>query len=144
MTKFKSGEKIEAISDSVHFRKGMRGIVLIDGELDEESNLLNLLVEFDDGSGNFWVCEKYFKLVEEKKEELKLTQIKTMTQKLKGLMSRIFDADLKAQYEAGYINGDLELTDKCKNELMMLLYMEKKAEITKLAKAELEEARKEK
>lgn len=55
------------------------------------------------------------------------------------LMRKILDKDIRTVMKAGYIDEDLTLTQKGENELMGILFLEKKAELVKMAEEELKE-----
>lgn len=59
--------------------------------------------------------------------------------KLGSMIKRVLDKETQTLYKADYLNGDLELTEKGKRELLGILYAEKKAELVKLAEEELKE-----
>jgi hypothetical protein len=59
--------------------------------------------------------------------------------KLNSMMKRILDKDTQTLYKAGYLNGDLEMTDKGKKALQGILFDTHKAELIKAATEELEE-----
>ena len=69
----------------------------------------------------------------------KLPNNKNYMKSLKGLMSRILDADLQKLYKADYLNGDMALTDEGKSELLNILFVEKKAELVTRAEEKLAE-----
>ena len=83
-------------------------------------------------------CLIGWELVEELQTNKKTTIMKT----LKGLMSRLLDKETQTLYKADFINGDLELTEKGKKQLMELLFLANKVELVKQAEAELAEAEK--
>lgn len=56
------------------------------------------------------------------------------------LAKRLIDADLKTFIEAGFLNSDLSLTGKGTQELLAVLFMEKKAELLKIAQDQLKES----
>ena len=53
------------------------------------------------------------------------------------MFKKLVDADTQALVKAGYINGDLELTDEGKNELMALVFDANKAALVVAAQAKL-------
>ena len=78
-------------------------------------------------------CSTYWELVEEK----------PFMKTLKSLAKRLLDKDLQTLYKVDYINGEgLELTEKGKNALLSLLFVERKAELVKEAEEELAEEKK--
>lgn len=60
------------------------------------------------------------------------------------LVRKILDKDIRTVMEAGYIDADLTLTKKGEDELMGILFLEKKAELVKAAEEELKERKKSK
>jgi len=62
--------------------------------------------------------------------------------KLTSLMRKVLDKDLRIVIEAGIIDNDLTLTEKGKEELMSILFIEKKPELVKLAEEIIEEEKK--
>jgi len=68
------------------------------------------------------------------------TLIKTnKMNKLTTTLKRILSKNLQAQYKAGFRNGDIELTEQGKQELLEILAQEKEEELTKIAKEVLAE-----
>ena len=59
--------------------------------------------------------------------------------KLKPMMKRLLDKDTRMLYKAGYINGDLELTENGRNALDTIIFTANKAELVKMAQEELDE-----
>lgn len=66
---------------------------------------------------------------------------KTMNS-LNSMMKRILDKDAQTLYKAGYINGDLQLTEKGKNVLNSIIFEINKVELVKQAQEELDEENK--
>ena len=64
---------------------------------------------------------------------------KTIMSKLNTMMKKLLDKDTKTLIEAGYINGDLELTEAGKKELMVILFLANKKELVDSAKELLED-----
>lgn len=87
---------------------------------------------YNSTNGNYCSCNGTWQLVTNKKPN--------MAQSLKGLMSRLLDSDTQKLYKAEYINGDLQITEKGKNKILELLFVQLKAELVKLADEELKEA----
>jgi hypothetical protein len=59
--------------------------------------------------------------------------------KLSAMLKLMLGADEQVLYKAGYINGDLELTEKGKAGLVAILFAANKATLVKLAQADLDE-----
>lgn len=55
-------------------------------------------------------------------------------QTLTSALKRVLSKSLQAQYRAGLRNGELELTEKGRNELLEILAVEKEKELTEVAK----------
>ena len=64
--------------------------------------------------------------------------------KLKTLFTKLVSPEVRTLSEAGFLNGDLALTNEGKEELINLLFLEKKADLVKVAQEMLDEAKKEK
>jgi hypothetical protein len=62
--------------------------------------------------------------------------------KVSSMMKRMLDADAQTLYKAGYINGDLELTDKGRTALNTIIFVANKSELVKMAQEELDEEKK--
>lgn len=61
--------------------------------------------------------------------------------KLTPMIKRLLDSDSQTLYKAGYLNGDLELTEAGRNALQTIIFTQNKAELVKLAQEVLEEAK---
>lgn len=66
-------------------------------------------------------------------------QLKTTNMNLNAMMKKLLDADTQTLIKAGYINGDLKLTDKGKEAMDTLNFLTNKVELVKLAQQELDE-----
>ena len=73
----------------------------------------------------------------------KIKKQKTIMTKLNTMMKKLLDSDTQTLIKAGFIDGDLQLTEGGEVELATLVFMEKKEELVKLAQAQLDEAKKE-
>lgn len=60
--------------------------------------------------------------------------------KVGNMMQRLLDADTQKMVKAGFINGDLELTDNGKKVLWAIIFSANKAEFVKEADAAIAEA----
>ena len=89
----------------------------------------------EDGSG--CICYESWDLVEEK--TLQNNNKTNFMQTLKGMMKRLLDSETQTLYKAGLLNGDLQLTDAGKLALLELQFVEKKAELVKMAEEMLKE-----
>ena len=72
------------------------------------------------------------------------SKIKTMLKKIPRTLKRVLSPDLQKQYKAGLINGDLELTEKGREEMFDILSQEDavKKGLTKFAEEIIEKAKK--
>lgn len=61
--------------------------------------------------------------------------------KITNLVKKILDKDTRILVEAGFINGDLALTDDGAEELLGLLFIEKKDELVKIAKEKIADSK---
>lgn len=59
--------------------------------------------------------------------------------KITNLMRKILDKDVRTVIKAGLINSDLVLTGRGEEELMGILFLEKKAELVKIAEEIIKE-----
>ena len=73
---------------------------------------------------------------EEEHENIKLINNNKM--KITNLIKKILDADTRKLVEAGFINGDLALTDEGVSELLGIMFLEKKAELVKIAQEQID------
>ena len=64
---------------------------------------------------------------------------KGIMQKLTPMLRRLLDKNTQTLYKAGYINGDLELTDSGRSALNAVLFEENKDALVKLAQESLAE-----
>lgn len=90
-------------------------------------------VKYDDGAfGSSNEPWKYYKIINKK----------TLMNKVSNMMKKLLDADTQKHIKAGFINGDLDITQAGKDALIELYYSEKKAELTKVADEVIAEAEK--
>ena len=68
----------------------------------------------------------------------------TIIMRLNTMMKKILDKDTKTLIKAGYLNGDLQLTETGRESLEALLVEEKKEALVKLAEETIEEQKSEK
>ena len=98
------------------------------------------LITDTDNSHSHWSLEGEWKYecggecVEKalKHEEIK-NLITNKNMKITNLIKKILDKDTRTLIEAGFINGDLALTDEGVSELLGLLFLEKKNELLEVA-----------
>lgn len=77
-----------------------------------------------------------------KQEQPALNNNKPMLKKLTKTLKRVLSKDLQAQYKADYINGDLELTERGREELLRILAVEKEKELADSARELIKEMEK--
>ncbi|HCR36117.1 TPA: hypothetical protein DIU22_03700 [Candidatus Woesebacteria bacterium] len=65
--------------------------------------------------------------------EIKIIKNNKTTMKITNLVKKILDADTRKLIKAGFINGDLALTDEGISELMGILFLANKEELLKVA-----------
>lgn len=68
-----------------------------------------------------------------------LTTKQPIMQKLNSMLKRILDSESQTLYKAGYLNGDLELTNRGRDALNAILFTENKAKLVAAAQADLDE-----
>lgn len=64
---------------------------------------------------------------------------KSIMQKVSTMMRKLLDADTQVLVKAGYINGDLELTDEGVSALNTVLFTANKAALVALAQEKIDE-----
>lgn len=77
-------------------------------------------------------------------EKLELINKTTIMKKLSNFYKKLVDADTQALVKAGYLNGDLEPTEKATNALQEILFFDNKNELIKRAQEEIAEEEKNK
>lgn len=86
-------------------------------------------------SGYYWrhdrwnFSENWLELINNKVDNKQ-----TIMQKLNSMIKRLLDKDSQALYEAGFIDGDLRITQRGKEELDGIIFEANKAELVRLAK----------
>ena len=84
------------------------------------------------------VSSSNFQLITKGRKSNKLTKtVKSM--RLTNLAKKLLDADTRTLIKAGYIDGDLELTDAGQRAALSILFIEKKDELVKMAQDEIKE-----
>ena len=78
-----------------------------------------------------------------KDNQIKLISNKTM-KTVKNLFKKLVDKDTQTLYKANFLNGDLELTEEGKTALLEVLFLEKKADLVKIAEEKITEEEKNK
>jgi len=162
---FKVGDRVEIINTD-----SLNGVT---GTISEIENKLETKIwceEWSDGGGRDWMPPKNIKLIDEGKEESYIipdykmpdyskmlfnlwnyedtppteSKIKTMLNRIPRTLKRVLSPDLQKQYKAGLINGDLELTEKGREEMFDILSQEDvvKKGLTKFAEEIIKKAKK--
>ena len=139
----------------------------------EDSEILNVVGDSEDwanGNSDIYENKEQLKLIDEGKEESYIipdykmpdyskmlfnlwnyedtppteSKIKTMLKKIPRTLKRVLSPDLQKQYKAGLINGDLELTEKGREEMFDILSQEDvvKKGLTKFAEEIIKKAKK--
>ena len=165
MGEFKVGDRVEIINTD-----SLNGVT---GTISEIENKLETKIwceEWSDGGGRDWMPPKNIKLIDEGKEESYIipdykmpdyskmlfnlwnyedtppteSKIKTMLNRIPRTLKRVLSPDLQKQYKAGLINGDLELTEKGREEMFDILSQEDvvKKGLTKFAEEIIKKAKK--
>jgi hypothetical protein len=81
------------------------------------------------------VFDAHFKEEDIKPKKPFMTQVNTM-------MKKLLDADTQALIKAGFLDGELDVTDKAQRELWAILFQANKGALVELAKTELAEEKK--
>ncbi len=140
--KIKIGDRVILIADYDSARAGIEGIVICN--------------EYENGSGRFGVdfgndFEYGHKLDGKSKtptgywvpsKNLKVINKKSIMKTLSIMMEKLLDADTRKLVKAGFINGDLNLTEEGKVQLQTIVFMANKAEMVKLTEEVIAEAEK--
>ncbi len=74
-------------------------------------------------------------------ENYKLITKQNNTMKITNLVKKILDKDTRTLVSAGFINGDLALTDEGVSELAGILFLEKKDELVKIAEEKINDSK---
>lgn len=82
-----------------------------------------------------WDGVSYLELIESVKT-------KTIMEKVSVMMKKLLSKDIQTLVKAGYINGDLDLTEQGQKVLMAQLFDANKAELVKSAEEDIAEAEK--
>lgn len=145
MAKFKKGDRVNIISKTVPCYEGTDGIGQIwyviriagDGSGRNEGNCIVANKNPSDIFGYYYRPSDLTLVDKTINNSIKpfMTTVNTM-------MKKLLDGDTQKLIKAGYINGDLLLTEKGRQELEALQFQAHKAELVELAKAELEETKK--
>jgi hypothetical protein len=68
---------------------------------------------------------------------------KTIMKTVSTMMKRLLDSDTQKLVKAGFLNGDLNVTDEGRKELINFLFLQHKADLVKVADEKIAEAEKE-
>jgi hypothetical protein len=68
---------------------------------------------------------------------IRKANIKNNTMKITNLVKKLLDNDTRTLVRAGFVNGDLALTEEGTAELLSILFLEKKDELVKVANEKL-------
>ncbi len=131
---FKVGDKIKFKGVCESAKNGEEYIIQIDNWCNDLSQRGTLGVGWD--KNKLCHCTYMWTLVESTKK-------KGFMSKLSIMMKKLLDADTQTLVKAGYINGDLELTEQGEQALFATLFDANKAALVTLAQADLAEAAKE-
>ena len=142
---FKKGDIVECVGVSISCRKdeedyasGKRKSPLVVGAHYEvtsykEESYGKFVGVFGGGAYVNGTYAEQFKLVKNNN---------AINMKITNLVKKILDNDTRKLVEAGFINGDLALTDEGVNELLAILFLEKKNELVKVAEEKNAETKK--
>lgn len=67
---------------------------------------------------------------------------KTIMKTVSTMMKKLLDADTQKLVKAGYLNGDLDVTEQGRKELINILLLANKSELVSLAEEKIKEAEK--
>jgi hypothetical protein len=117
---------------------------------DKKPKYLKVDTMYDDDIGHYQTFDESMNKLDEcsgciKKRHLKLKKEKgTFMQKLNIMMKKLLDNDIQILIKAGYIDGDLKMTQKGQEALNAVIFDTSKADLVKLAQVELDEEKDEK
>lgn len=129
---FEIGDRVRnrGLAESLSRNAGKLGTVK---KINVYAGIIEYSVHYDDGSKGEGQA-KFYELITKKKGLMK---------KLTTMLKKLLDADTQTLVKAGYINGDLELTETGTQALISHLFFANKADLVVLAQADLDEAEKE-
>lgn len=131
MTKYKVGDRIQNI-DMSGPNRGKFGKVYEILYLNNEYYFIK--VRYEDGEyGSAKESEGCYKII----------KTKTTMQKLGTMMKKLLDKDTQLLVKAGFINGDLELTEEGRKELLSINFEANKAKLVDIAKEKIAEEKEE-
>jgi hypothetical protein len=133
---FKLGQRVinRGIGAQNNTNRGKHGVVTNIGVRTSEFGVCRpeFYIRYDDGCTGQGP-ESYYKPETDNKS--------SVMKKVSSMFKALVDADTRTLKEAGFINGDLELTDDGKAELVAILFAANKDALVKIAKEYLEEAK---
>lgn len=140
-SKFQQGDRVEILeSEDVEDYEGEAGVIV-----KINSGAYPYKVEFEDGESEDFT-EDEMKLIESVKSVRKtgIARKKINMNKLTILAKSIVDADLRNMIKVGWIDNSLQLTEEGEQAILAHYLSANKAELGKLAEAELKDRRKDK
>ena len=132
MEVFEIGDVIKVVNNHPENRKyeGLEGTII---ERWQDSGNYKYHIKFKNGEeSRGWTNDNDMKL-----------NLRKINMKIGTMMNKLLDKDTQLLVKAGFINGDLELTDAGQNALITILFTDRKAELVELAKEIIEEEEKE-
>jgi hypothetical protein len=133
MSKFSVGERVRCnqLTGVTHVNKGWVGIIKrIDG---------NYLTFTDSSTWGFTLDQDWFDALYESKEPKPIKKQPIM-KKLSNFYKKLTDENTQALVKAGYLNGDLEPTQKAQDAINEINFFALKDQLVERAKAEIKEA----
>lgn len=129
--RYKVGDRVEIIDNYCE----MSGIIIDTSCVLDNNNKVrySLRIDWDSGDSGWY-----------KESSLKLINKKNIMEKLGIWVRKLVDKDTRILLKAGYLNGDLEPTDKGKLALDFLTFQAHKKELVELAQEEIKENAKKK
>ena len=112
----------------------------------DESPFYNIYVNLSDKTlAADWSSFKYenaitleeFKKIKKGRYSIENKFTNKIIMKITNLVKKLLDKKTRDLIEAGYIDGDLELTEEGKEALLSILFIEKKEELVKMAQDEI-------
>lgn len=136
--KFKVGDKVRIVKGTTAFARSHLGYL---GEITKIEPGNHGFA--DVGDGYYILDYKNEKCVWEVDVELvsSSNNQKPMTQKISAIAKKLLDGDTKTLIKAGFIDNNLDLTDKGTAALNAIVFEQNKAALVEAAKAEVEEAK---
>lgn len=130
--KYKVGDKVKIIRSSMtgsKYEEHIGQVCVVHTVLNESAEYPYLL----EGNEHHW-----------QDRELELIKTKTFMTRVSIMMKKLLDGDTQTLVKAGFINGDLELTDEGSKALLAVVFTNLKAELVKIAQEQIDEEEKDK